>query len=45
MWHIVLRGDGLLKDVLDGRMLAKKRTADQERKIIDDLMKKTEAER
>ena len=36
----VLRGDGLLKDVLEGRMLGKKRRGRPRAKMIDDLMEK-----
>ena len=36
----VLRGNGLLKDVLEGRMLGKKRRSRPRTKMIDDLMEK-----
>ena len=41
----VLRGDGLLEDMLERRMLRKKRRCRPGTKILDDLMRKTEVEK
>ena len=41
----VLRGDGLLKDVLEGRMLGKKRKGRPRTKMLEDLMEKPRPKR
>ena len=41
----VLRGDGLLKSVLEGRMLGRKRSGRPRTKMLDDLMEKPKPRR